>query len=76
MQQLEPQLGVLLLVAGSLGEDACDLLIPVLLGAGGLVRILGLALGFTGKRGHQVFFGLRAFQIHNHKLLPMIVDLF
>ena len=63
-QQLEPDLGVLLLVGGGLLEDLGDLDIAVLLGLGGEVGVLVAGLGLPGKGGPQVLLEsteLRAF---------------
>ena len=64
VQILKPQFGVLGLVAGRLGKDVRDLNVAVLLGLGGIVAILGVCLGLTGKSGLEVLLGLGALKIH------------
>ena len=54
MQELKPDLGVLLLVAGGLLEELGDLDIALLAGCGGVVGVLVAGLGFAGERGEQV----------------------
>ncbi len=57
VEQLEPQLGVLLLVLRGLLEDCGDLHIAVLLGLGSVIVVLVARLGFPGERRHQVGLG-------------------
>ncbi len=59
-QVLEPQLGVLLLVLGSLQEEGGNLLIAVLLGHGGVVGVLVAGHRLTGKGCLEVFLGAGA----------------
>ena len=73
MEQLEPDLSMLFLVAGGLLEDVGDLVVAFLLGGGSIVGILVAGLGFTGKSGHQIGFGLGTFQIHKNLLLREII---
>ena len=58
VQELEPNLGMLLLVLCGLLEDVRYLYVAVFLGLGSEIEILGVGLGFTRKRGLQVLFGL------------------
>ena len=58
-QQLEPDLGVLLLIGSGLLKDLGDLHIAVLLGLGGEISLLVAGLGLTGKGFPQILFGLR-----------------
>ena len=71
-QQLEPDLGMLLLVVGSLLKDLGDLDIAVLLGLGSKIAVLVAGLRFTGESGPQVGLGLSALQlrIHHDNFLP------
>ena len=69
MQQLEPQLRVLLLVVGRLLEDGRNLLITVLLGLGRVVAVLVSRLGLARKRREQVGFRSASLQFHFHFLL-------
>ena len=62
MEQLEPQLGMLLFVAGSLFKNRGDLVVAVLLRGGGIVAILRGSLGFAGKCGLEVRFGFGSFE--------------
>ena len=64
VQILKPQFGVLGLVASRLGKDVRDLNVAVLLGLGGIVAILGVCLGLTGKSGLEVLLGLGILKIH------------
>ena len=64
LQELEPELGVLFFVVGSLLEESRNLLIAVLFGAGGVVGVLVPGFRFPGERRHQIFFGLAAFEFH------------
>src|SRR5699024_734548 len=68
VQQLEPDLGVLLLVARGLGEHGGQLVVAFLLGLGGIVAVLGVSLALPGKGGHQIGFSLGTFQLHGHYL--------
>ena len=60
VQQLEPDLRVLLLVVRGLGEELGDLLVAVLLRLRGIVGVLVSGLRLTRKGSHQVCFGLCA----------------
>ena len=64
-QFLEPELGMLLLIAGGLLEERSDLLKAVLPGLAGLISILVPGLALAGKCLPQVGFGLASFQFHN-----------
>ena len=64
-QFLEPELGMLLLIAGGLLEECGDLLKAVLPGLAGIISILVPGLALAGKCLPQVGFGLAAFQFHN-----------
>ena len=76
VEELEPDLGVLLLVVGSLLEDVGDLHVAVLLGLAGVVGVLVPGLGLPGESGHQVGLGLGAFQFwHSWFLLMVFYDL-
>ena len=63
-QLLEPELGVLLLVAGGLLEERGDLLEAVLPGLAGVIGVLVSGLAFAGKCLPQVGFGLATLQFH------------
>ena len=67
-QQLEPDLGVLLLVVGGLGEDGADLLIALLLGLGRKIGVFVPGLALTCESLPQVFLGLAASEFHNEYL--------
>ena len=62
VERLEPKLGVLLFVAGSLFKDRRDLIVAFLLRSGGIVGILDRSLGFACKCSLQIRFGLGAFE--------------
>ena len=59
-QMTEPQLGMLLLVLGSLQEEGGNLLVTVLLGHGGIVGVLVAGHRLTGKSGLEVLLGAGA----------------
>ena len=69
VQQLEPNLSVLLLVGGSLLKNLGDLDIAVLLGLGGKVGVLVAGLGLAGKCGPQIGFGLASLQFRQNFVL-------
>ena len=73
-QQLEPDLGMLLLVVGGLLKDLGDLDIAVLLGLGSKIGVLVAGLRLAGKSGPQVGLGLSTLQlrIHHDKFLPIL----
>ena len=62
---LEPHLGVLLLVERGLLEDRRDLLVAVLLRAGGEVVVLVARLRLARKGRHQVLFRFASFKFHD-----------
>ena len=64
-QLLEPELGMLFLIAGGLLEECGDLLKAVLPGLAGIISILVPGLALAGKCLPQVGFGLAAFQFQN-----------
>ena len=64
VQQLEPELGVLLLVLRRLQEDVLDLDVAVLLGLAGVVLVLGVRLRLAGERVLEVLLGLASFEVH------------
>ncbi len=74
MDELVPDLGMLLLILGSLLEDVLNLHIAVLLGLGCKILILGMSLGLTSKCSHEVFQSLSTLQIHK-KFLPFFTRL-
>ena len=55
---------MLLLVVGRLEEDRGDLLVSFLLRYGRKIGVLVARLRLARKRGHQVLFGLAAFEFH------------
>ena len=63
-QQLEPDLCVLLLIAGGLLKDRGQLLVAFLFGHAGKESVLIACLALTGKCFHQVFLGFGALQFH------------
>lgn len=63
-QQLEPDLGMLLLVAGGLLKDGSQLLIAFLLGHAGKVGVLVACLALACKGFPQVFLGLGTLEFH------------
>ena len=65
VQLLVPQLGVLLLVGGGLGEDGGNLLVAVLLGLRSVVLVLHAGLALAGEGGLKVFPGLAVFEFHD-----------
>src|SRR5699024_6734889 len=65
VQQLEPDLGVLLLVGRGLLKDLGHLDIAFLLGLAGKVGVLVAGLALTGKSFHQIFFGLATLEFHS-----------
>ena len=67
MEELEPNLGMLLLIFGCFLENLAYLDISVLLSPGGIIEILGVGLAFTGEGGEQVLFSLGSFQFHSKK---------
>ena len=66
VQQLEPDLGVLLFVIGSFLKKIADLDVAFLLGLGGIILILGVGLALTGECGHQIGLGLGPLQTFAH----------
>ena len=69
VQGLEPHLGVLLLVGGSLLKDGSQLLIAFLLGHTGEEGVLVAGLALACKCFPQVLFGLGTLEFHIHALL-------
>ena len=75
VQFLKPHLGVLFFVIGCFQEQGGNLFETVLLGSGGEIGIFVTSLGFAGKGGFQVLFGLRSgigilfrcFRLYLHK---------
>ena len=67
-QLLEPQLRVLLLVAGGFGEDCGDLLEALLLGLAGKIGVLVAGHALTGKCFPEIGFRLAALQFHVNDL--------
>ena len=65
MKVLEPDLGMLLLVAGGLLKDGSQLLIAFLLGHAGKVGVLVACLALACKRFHQIFLGFGTLQFHD-----------
>ena len=63
-QLLEPDLGVLLLVVGSLGKQSGDLLITLLLCLAGEVGVFVACLALTGKCCPQIGLGLASLEFH------------
>ena len=61
LYELEPDLGMLLLVIRCLLEDIADLYETVFLRLGRIVRILIACLRFTGKSGPKILLGLGSF---------------
>ena len=66
---LEPQLGVFLLVVGSLEEQVCNLFKTILLGATGEVGVLVAGLRFACEGGLEVLFGLGSGVLVCHSFL-------
>ena len=64
-QSLEPELGVLLLVAGGLLEDGRDLLIALFAGLAGEVGVLVAGLGLPRERFPEIGFRLADLELHN-----------
>ena len=63
---LEPDLGVLTFVHGRFHEELGDLLIAFLAGNAGKVVVLVAGLGFAGKSGPEVLFGLGSSKLVRH----------
>ncbi len=61
VQQLEPDLRVLLLVVGGLLKERRDLHVALFFGLRGVVAVLVARLRFAGEGCHQVGFGLASF---------------
>ena len=61
---LEPKLGVLFFIQGRFLEEGGDLLVAVLLGAGGEVVVFVAGLGFAGEGEGEVGGGFRSFEFH------------
>ena len=61
MQQLKPDLRMLLLVRGSLLENLGNLHVTVLSRLGSVEGVLIARLGFPGERRHQIGFCLGTF---------------
>ena len=61
---LIPELGVLLLVIGSLGEEGSYLLVAVLLGLRGIKLIFHAGLGLPGKGVGEILIGLAVLELH------------
>ena len=75
MEELEPDLGVFLFVAGRLEENLGDLNIAVTLRLAGIVLVFRMRLRFAGKSRLQVLPRLAALELHSSCLLsslPMI----
>ena len=56
VEELEPDLGVFLLIFGGFLKEVANLYVTVLLGLRSIVQILGMGLGFAGEGGLQVLF--------------------
>ena len=63
-KELEPHLGVLLLVESRFLENRRDLFVAILLGLRSVIIVLIARLRLAGKCRHEVLFGLRSFQFH------------
>ena len=63
-KELEPHLGVFLLVQRRLLKDGRDLLVALFLRLRGEVVVLVTRLALARKRGHEVGFCLRSFEFH------------
>ena len=63
-QLLEPELGMLLLIAGGLFKDGRDLLKALFLGLAGKVGVLVAGHALSGKRLPQIGLSLTALQFH------------
>lgn len=74
VEVLEPDLGMLALVVCGLFEDLGDLLKTFLAGNAGKVGILVAGLGFAGKSGPEVLFGLRTGKFRRHRYSPVLED--
>ena len=74
VQELKPDLGVLLLIAGGLLEELGDLDIALLAGCGGVVGVLVAGLGFAGERGEQVGLCAGTLEIFHVRLLLFDAD--
>ena len=72
-EELEPHLGVLLLVQRRLLEDRRDLLVAFLLRLRGEIVILVARLRLAREGGHQVLLGLGSFEFH--LVAPFITSL-
>ena len=75
MQQLKPQLGVLLLIISRLLKDGRDLLIAILLGAGCIICVLRTCLRLPCKRSQQVCFCFTTLEFHCDILLIILIFL-
>ena len=73
VQVLEPELGMLALVARGLGKDLRDLDVAFLLGLAREVGVLVGGLRLAGKRGLKVLLGLRTLKIYCHATLLSFV---
>ena len=72
LEVLEPKLGMLALVAGSLGEDVGNADVAVLLGLRGKIGLLVGGHRLSGKGGLKVLLGLRALEIHDSSSLSFL----
>ena len=72
VEVLEPELGVLALVAGGLREDVGDLDVALLLGGLGVVAVLHGSLRLAGKGGLEVLLGLGLVEINSHVVPPWV----
>ena len=70
MKQLEPDLGVLFLVARRLFEDLGDLLVAFFFGFAGIVGVLVARLRLAGESGLKILFGLSALDVFHDKNPP------
>ena len=64
VHSLVPELGMLLLVCGSFGEEGGDLLIAVLLGLRGVEFVFHAGLGFAGERCLKILERLAVLEFH------------
>src|SRR5699024_7327963 len=67
-QELEPDLGMLLLIVGGIVENGRDLLVAFLFGLGCKIGILVAGLALACESFPQVFLGLAAFEFHHTNL--------
>lgn len=72
MKELEPDLGVFLFILGSLLEELADLDVTVLLGPGGIIKILGVSLALTGESSLKILLSLGSFQFHINQYFTIV----